>query len=201
MFKFPGPWTSPRENLKNNFLVCPWYDSYPRTSENLLICVSQKSVEWTLHPKTNLKRQSAHEKILMSLEMRACQVASVASDSLQPYGLQPVRLLCPWDSPGKNTGVGCPAFPQGIFLTDPGIERVSLTSPAMVGGFFLPLAPPGKPHNQLWGNTKLKSQCDIFIHAPKWLILKKLTIPCIREDLEYLEFSFMAVSQKKGSPK
>ena len=23
------------------------------------------------------------------------------------YGLQPTRLLCPWDSPGKNTGVGC----------------------------------------------------------------------------------------------
>ena len=30
---------------------------------------------------------------------------SVVSNSLQPYGPQPVRLLCPWDSPGKNTGV------------------------------------------------------------------------------------------------
>ena len=29
------------------------------------------------------------------------------SDSLQPCGLQPSRFLCPWDSPGKNTGVGC----------------------------------------------------------------------------------------------
>ena len=27
------------------------------------------------------------------------------------------RLLCPWDSPGKNTGVGWCAFHQGIFLT------------------------------------------------------------------------------------
>ena len=26
-------------------------------------------------------------------------------------------LLCPWDSPGKNTGVGCHALLQGIFLT------------------------------------------------------------------------------------
>ena len=34
-------------------------------------------------------------------------MASVVSDSLRPYGLQPARLLCPWDSPGKNTGVGC----------------------------------------------------------------------------------------------
>ena len=30
------------------------------------------------------------------------------SDSLQPYGLQPTRFLCPWDSPGKKTGAGCP---------------------------------------------------------------------------------------------
>ena len=30
----------------------------------------------------------------------------VVSDSLWPRGLQPARLLCPWDSPGKNTGVG-----------------------------------------------------------------------------------------------
>ena len=28
------------------------------------------------------------------------------SDSLWPHGLEPTRLLCPWDSPGKNTGVG-----------------------------------------------------------------------------------------------
>ena len=39
------------------------------------------------------------------------------SDSLQPQGLQPTGLLCPWDSLGKNTGVGCHALLQGIFLT------------------------------------------------------------------------------------
>ena len=32
---------------------------------------------------------------------------SVVSNSLQPHGLQPTRLLRPWDSPGKHTGVGC----------------------------------------------------------------------------------------------
>ena len=40
---------------------------------------------------------------------------SVVSDSLQPHGLQPTRLLCPWDFPGKNTGVGCHFLLQGIF--------------------------------------------------------------------------------------
>ena len=32
------------------------------------------------------------------------------SDSSRPRGLQPSRLLCPWDFPGKSTGVGCHAF-------------------------------------------------------------------------------------------
>ena len=35
---------------------------------------------------------------------------SVVSDSLRPRGLWPTRLLRPWDSPGKNTGVGCYFF-------------------------------------------------------------------------------------------
>ena len=33
------------------------------------------------------------------------------------HGLLPARILCPWDSPGKNTGVGCHLLLQGIFLT------------------------------------------------------------------------------------
>ena len=32
---------------------------------------------------------------------------SVVSGSVQPHRRQPTRLPCPWDSPGKNTGVGC----------------------------------------------------------------------------------------------
>ena len=39
------------------------------------------------------------------------------SDSLGPHGLQPARLLCPWNSPGKNTVVGCHDHLQAIFLT------------------------------------------------------------------------------------
>ena len=34
---------------------------------------------------------------------------------LQRHGLEPARLLCSWDSPGKNTGVGCHFLLQGIF--------------------------------------------------------------------------------------
>ena len=39
------------------------------------------------------------------------------SDSLRPHGPEPTRLLCPWDFPGKSTGVGCHFLLQGIFLT------------------------------------------------------------------------------------
>ena len=36
-----------------------------------------------------------------------CHITSVVSDSVQPHRRQPTRLPRPWDSPGKNTGVGC----------------------------------------------------------------------------------------------
>ena len=36
-----------------------------------------------------------------------CKVASVVSNSVLPQRQKPTRLLRPWDSPGKNTGVGC----------------------------------------------------------------------------------------------
>ena len=56
------------------------------------------------------------------------------SDSLQPHGLQPTRLLCPWDSPGKNTGVGCHFLLQGMFQIQ---GSNSLASLALAGGFFI----------------------------------------------------------------
>ena len=37
----------------------------------------------------------------------AAAVTSVVSDSVRPHRRQPTRLPCTWDSPGKNTGVGC----------------------------------------------------------------------------------------------
>ena len=43
-------------------------------------------------------------------------IHSVMSTSLEPHGLQPARLLCPWNSPGKNTGMDCHSFLQGSDL-------------------------------------------------------------------------------------
>ena len=49
--------------------------------------------------------------------MCVCESHSVVSDPLQPHGLQPIRLLCPWSFPGKNTGVGSHFLLRSIFLT------------------------------------------------------------------------------------
>ena len=65
---------------------------------------------------------------------------SVVSSSLWPCGLQPTELLCPWDSPGKNTIRGCHFLLQG--LPDPGIKPISSASPTLAGR--LSLVPPGK---------------------------------------------------------
>ena len=65
--------------------------------------------------------QSFHKSKLFSLNGSFCCGACVCA---QPLQLCPTlcdamdcRLLCPWDSPGKNTGVGCHAVLQGIFPT------------------------------------------------------------------------------------
>ena len=59
-----------------------------------------------------------------------CSVTSLMSDPLWPRGLWPARLLCPWDSPGKNTGLGCHALLHMIFLSQ-GIKPTSPVSPAL----------------------------------------------------------------------
>ena len=76
-------------------------------------------------------------------EPRLQAVTSVVSNSLRPHGLQPTRLLCPWDSPGKNTGVGCHALLQGIFPTQ-GWNPPLVCLPHWQAG-SLPLVPPEKP--------------------------------------------------------
>ena len=64
---------------------------------------------------TQLKRKWA---MYLVNEKYACVLShSVVSDSLWPHGLEPARLLCPWDFPGKSTGLRWHFLLQGIFLT------------------------------------------------------------------------------------
>ena len=64
-----------------------------------------------------VRRQNSRGDSLHEIMCCAVPSRSVMSDSLLPHGLWPTRILCPWESPGKNTGVGCHALLQGIFPT------------------------------------------------------------------------------------
>ena len=86
-------------------------------------------------------------------------VTSVVSNSLQPYGLQPARLLCPWDSPGKNTRVGWHFLLQGIFpMQGSNLSLLHLLH-WQVGS--LPLAPSQKP--TINDTSRLKSTILVFL--------------------------------------
>ena len=51
--------------------------------------------------------------------------------TLQPHGLEPARVFCPWHSPGKNTGVGSGSLLQRIFQSR---DRTQVSR--IAGGFF-----------------------------------------------------------------
>ena len=51
------------------------------------------------------------------LPLCVCVSCSVVSDSLRPHEVKTAKLVCPWDSSGKNTGVDCHSLLQGIFPT------------------------------------------------------------------------------------
>ena len=61
------------------------------------------------------------------------------SDSLQPHGLWPTRLLCPWDSPGKKEYWSGLPFPPLGHLLSPEVEPTSPATPALQAN-SLPLA-------------------------------------------------------------
>ena len=97
-----------------------------------------------------------------------CLVTLVVSDSVWPYGLQPTRLPCPWDSPSKNTGVGCHALLQGIFLTQ-GLNR-NLLCLLHWQMNSLSLQPPGKPiqHSSHMGKKKIWNISIISVLIIHW---------------------------------
>ena len=59
-----------------------------------------------------------NESMYVTYLEHVCMLScSIVSNSLQLHGLQPTRLLCPWNFPGKNTEVDCHFLLQEIFLT------------------------------------------------------------------------------------
>ena len=66
----------------------------------------------------------------------------VLIDPLQPHELQTSRLLYPWNSPGKNTGMGCHFLLQQIYLIR---DQISVSSVPCTGSRFFNTELPGNP--------------------------------------------------------
>ena len=94
----------------------------------------------------------------------------------------------PWDSPGKNTGVVCHAFLQGIFLAQGSNPRLLHLLHWQAGP--LPLALPGKP-----------SMCSInicnckeMIISPSFIIIISCPLPCIPLQEKALDHYYLCIS-------
>ena len=87
------------------------------------------------------------------------------SDPLRLCRPSPARLLCLWDSPGKNTGVGCHALLQGIFQTQ-GLNPRFLHLLHWQAASLL-LVPPENP---TWEHISF-----LFPQSPEWLSLALVT--------------------------
>ena len=109
------------------------------------------------NPKVTKRLQAKFYQESDLSEPGPCAVlsGSVVSDSLRLHGLQPARLLCPWDFPGKNSGVGCHFLLQGIFPT-PGSNPCLLYLLHWQVDSLLPLL-PGSPR----GNDSFSSRLPV----------------------------------------
>ena len=75
------------------------------------LCASPQTAAHQALPSLGFSRQEHWSGLPFPSPMRESEKwkwsCSVVSNSSQPHGLQPTRLLRPWDLPGKSTGVGC----------------------------------------------------------------------------------------------
>ena len=109
--------------------------------------------------------------LIVVLVANSCQIL------LQLY---PARLLCQWDFPGKNTGVGCHFLLQGIFLS-----QVEPASPTLAGRFFT-TEPPRKPREFSYHSLKIT-----FITCLTWQAYE------VREKKPFLFINAVSLFQKQ----
>ena len=99
----------------------------PKTLMLFIFCF-RICLHWLFQCRSNKRRNSTSfsfqyvetYSICMCVCVCVCVcvcMLSVVSSSLSAHGLQPARLLCPWEFPGRNTGVDCCVLLQGIFLS------------------------------------------------------------------------------------
>ena len=152
--KHSSSWSESRsvvfDSLRPHGLYNPWNSPGQNTGGGSLsllqgIFPSQESNQGLLHCRQilyQLSHQAKNQNTGPTLRSftGTCAVLSHSgvSGSSWPHGLPLTRLLCPWDSPGKNTGVGCHFFLQ---LSSQSRDRTQVSH--IVGRLFT--EPPGNP--------------------------------------------------------
>ena len=91
------------------------------------------------------------------------------SDSVQPHRQQPTRLLCLWDSPGKNTGVGCHFLFQCMIVKS--ASKVAQSCLILSGP--MDCSPPGSSVHGIFQASVLEWDAIAFYAICGWGTLKK----------------------------
>ena len=102
--------------------------------------------------------------VCVLLDCCCCCVASVVSDSVRPHKQQPTRLCRPWDSPGKNTGVGCHFLLQCMKVKSE--SEVAQLRPTLCDPMDCSL--PGSSIHGIFQATVLEWGAIAFSHAFLW---------------------------------
>ena len=72
---------------------------------------------WGYQRRTQYFSYESWKPLVLAIYLHVLSVTQLYPTLLRLHGLWPARLLCSWNFPSKNTGVGCHFLLQGIFLT------------------------------------------------------------------------------------
>ena len=106
-FPFSRGSFQPRDRTQVSRIAADFLSAEPQGKPKNTGVGSLPLFQW-IFPTQESNRGLLHcRRILYQLSYQVWCESSVVSNSPKPHGPQPTRLPCPWDFPGKNTGVGC----------------------------------------------------------------------------------------------
>ena len=116
----------------------------------------------------------------------ATAVASVVSDSVRPHRRQPIRLPLPWDSSGKNTGVGCHFLLQCMKVkSESEVAQLCLTLSDLMD-----CSPPGSSVHGIFQARVLEWVAIAFSNVSRYGHIIWVTFNAVEWRIEFLSHYF-----------
>ena len=137
-----GAWQATVQRIGKSQTQLKWLSMHTHSSWSTESCIltyerqTDKELSWSLLISALTYSWGFYSHDLITSQRHACMLSHFSCVRLfvTPWTIVS-KLLLPWDSPGRNTGVGCHSLLLGIFLTG-GSNLCSLTYLALTGGFF-----------------------------------------------------------------